>query len=100
MSDSLTLETFVPHIGTTFDLALNPEETIHLRLYEVKPLGHGVPGGREPFALLFHHPHLPKNAYLPQSTYPLNHPALGLLELFLVPLGPDAQGMRYEAIFT
>jgi hypothetical protein len=100
MSDSLTLETFAPHIGTTFALTLNPEETIHLHLYEMKPLGHGVPGGREPFALLFLHPHLPKNAYLPQSTYPLNHPTLGLLELFLVPLGPDAQGMRYEAIFT
>jgi hypothetical protein len=38
--------------------------------------------------------------YLPQQIYRLEHPALGGLEIFLVPLAPDAAGSRFEAIFT
>ena len=30
----------------------------------------------------------------------LGHAELGSLGIFLVPVGPDAEGMRYEAIFT
>lgn len=100
MSEPLILETFAPHLGTTFAITLSSGETLQLSLDELKPLGHGVPGGREPFALLFRHAPLPRNAHLPQSIYHLHHAALGPIELFLVPLGPDAQGMRYEAVFT
>ena len=100
MPEPLLLETFAPHLGTTFAITLSSGETLQLNLDELKPLGHGIPGGREPFAVLFSHAHLPRNAHLPQSIYQLQHPTLGSLELFLVPLGPDAQGMRYEAIFT
>jgi hypothetical protein len=100
MPDTLILETFAPHLGTAFTVTMGSDETLQLSLDELKPLGHGVPGGREPFALLFHHEHLPREAHLPQGTYHLHHTSLGSLDLFLVPLGPDAQGMRYEAIFT
>lgn len=98
--ETVTLETFTPLIGTEFIIQLNQHESLPLRLSELKPLGHGVTGGRNPFALLFHHPPLPKNAYLPQGTYTLHHINAGAIALFLVPLGPDAEGMRYEAIFT
>ena len=43
--------------------------------------------------LLFRGPSLP---ILPQRIYPLEHAALGRLELFIVPIGPG----QYEAIFT
>jgi hypothetical protein len=49
------------------------------------------------FALTFMSPPGP---FLQQSTYPLEHPALGTLELFIVPLGPKAGGNSYEAVFT
>jgi hypothetical protein len=39
-------------------------------------------------------------AVLPQAVYPLAHPALGTLEIFLVPIGPVPGGMGYEAVFT
>ena len=100
MPDTLILETFAPHLGTAFAVTLSSGEMLQLSLDELKPLGHGVPGGREPFALLFRHPHLPRHAHLPQRTYQLHHTVLGSLDLFLVPLSPDVQGMRYEAIFT
>ena len=84
--------------------------------------GHGLdvapPGRRRPFSLLFRSPR--RGAYLPQRTYRLEfepveggplagsplsgdaaeNPSLAGLELFLVPLGPDQDGMRYEVIFT
>jgi hypothetical protein len=41
-----------------------------------------------------------KEIVLPQRIYRVEHAALGALDLFLVPLGPDQEGMRYEAVFT
>lgn len=35
-----------------------------------------------------------------QRIYRLEHEELGTLELFLVPIGPDQAGQRYEAVFT
>ena len=52
---------------------------------------------REPFALIFH---LPGDSYLPQQIYRVEHARLGELSIFLVPIGPDKKGMRFEAIFT
>jgi hypothetical protein len=52
---------------------------------------------RTPFSLIFRGP---PAVLLPQRIYRLEHATLGAFELFIVPLGPDAQGLRYEAIFT
>ena len=37
---------------------------------------------------------------MPQLIYSLEHATLGTLEVFLVPVGPDAVGMRYDAVFS
>ena len=37
---------------------------------------------------------------LPQRIYRLEHAELGGLDLFLVPIGRDASGITYEAVFT
>jgi hypothetical protein len=37
---------------------------------------------------------------LPQQIYLLKHAELGALSLFLVPVGLDEQGARYEAIIN
>ena len=62
-----------------------------------QPSAVGPAGRREPFNLLFRGPRSP---YARQGTHRLEHDRLGTLEIFLVPLGPDATGMRYEAVFT
>jgi hypothetical protein len=36
----------------------------------------------------------------PQGIYVYEHPQHGELELFTVPIGPDAHGMRYEINFN
>ena len=42
----------------------------------------------------------PRDRVLPQQIYQVLHPQLGALDLFLVTVGPDAEGMRYQAVFT
>src|SRR5436189_4905234 len=50
-----------------------------------------------PFSLMLRGP---RNPMLPQATYALRHPTLGAIQLFLVPIGQDANATRYEATFN
>ena len=79
--------------------------SVRLELTEVREAEFGAsPAFRAPFSLLFQGPLTPA---LPQGIYSLLHQKLGLLELFIVPLGPGeaaAPGgartvMRYEVTF-
>ena len=110
MLDKLTSADFAPHLHATFLLSLGPwgqshDPAVHgaalaLELIEVADLGMEAapnPARRRPFSLTFRQP---EGAYLPQRIYSIEHAALGRLDLFLVPIGPDQGGMRYEAIFT
>jgi hypothetical protein len=55
-------------------------------------------GGRgECFSLVFHGPDRP---LLEQYNYRVEHPALGEFPLFLVPIGPDAQGRQQLEAFV
>ena len=98
MLESLTFGDFSGRIGEGFRL----EErggVAELTLVEVTDLARrGNPGPRRsPFSLVFRGPLSP---VMPQRTYALEHASLGRLEIFLVPIGPDADGMRYEAVFN
>ncbi|HRC84218.1 MAG TPA: hypothetical protein PK413_01260 [Thermoanaerobaculia bacterium] len=98
MLETLTREQFAPHLAQTFRLELQGH-TLELQLAEVNALADhsGGRASRQPFSLVFVGS---RNQVLPQRIYPLDHPDLGRLEIFLVPIGPDARGMRYEAVFT
>jgi len=52
---------------------------------------------RAPFSIVFRGP---RNVVLPQRIYEVEHDTIGAFPLFLVPIGPDQEGMLYEAIFT
>jgi hypothetical protein len=92
---NVTAASFAGHLLDGFGLA-TPAGTIPLVLTEVEMLG-PAGGNRDAFTLLFLGPARP---ILPQAIYRLEHPALGRLEIFLVPLGPRDGGMRYEAVFS
>jgi hypothetical protein len=91
---SLTAETFADHVGEPFTLEAQ-EKSYGLVLAECQRGAEGLT--REAFSLMFMGPVEP---LLPQQIYPLRHEQLGLLELFLVPVGSDASGTRYEAVFN
>lgn len=97
MLDRLTKETFVPVTGTLFQLAIENGPAIPLELVEVA--GNGLQGRarREQFSLRFRGPATPA---LVQRIYRLEHATLGALEIFLVPIQKDSDGMIYEAVFT
>ena len=99
MLDRLTQATFEPLCDADFALHVEGEETLPLRLVDVRPLGTFPNAPRQdPFGLVFAGPPAP---VLGQRIYRIAHPALGELELFLVPIGfgPDG-GVRYEAVFN
>jgi hypothetical protein len=61
------------------------------------PARRAMPGIRPPFSLTF----LAKDPrVLPQRIYRIEHNGLGMLEIFLVPLAKDAQGVTYQATFN
>jgi hypothetical protein len=53
---------------------------------------------RTPFSVIFRTDQ--KGQYFEQGTYPIIHPEKGNIPVFLVPLGPDDKGMKYEAVFN
>lgn len=96
--DRLTADDFAPVQDSTFTLHLADGE-VPLRLTEVRGLSEpnlGT-GRRAAFSLLFSGP---PNVPLPQQIYTLTHPAMGTLEIFLVPIAADAAQRRYEAVFN
>lgn len=93
---AVSSSTFRALLGQHFREMVTP---LSLTLVAVEPLpssGAGL-GRAEPFALVFSGPPQP---VLAQGLCTLDHPALGRLNLFLVPMQPDAHGARYEAVFT
>lgn len=93
--NELTAETFTPLQGHHFRLTPDDSDAFEVELIEVTEGAQG--GSRTQFSLLFRGGPDPP---LVQRIYQLEHEQLGALEIFLVPLGPDDVGQRYEAIFT
>ena len=98
----LTHDHFAPLVGDAFAVTASPDEVVAMVLAEATVSSE--PGGRGPegqermqFSLVFRGPSAP---LLPQRTYVVTHEAVGEQELFLVPLGRDADGVRYEAAFA
>jgi len=93
--DSLTAEDFRPHLSTAFRLM---DESVECELIEVTAQeGSALAGSRVAFSVVFRGPPQP---VLEQRIRRLEHDRLGVLELFLVPIGLDDTGMLYEAVFT
>jgi hypothetical protein len=96
MLDGLSIAAFAPLVGQAFTTA-GHGPSVELALVSAQALGAAPSGHREPFSLVFRGPIAP---LLQQRTYALLHEALGTLEIFIVPIGPDRQGQLYEAIFA
>ncbi|CAG0931220.1 hypothetical protein TFLX_02044 [Thermoflexales bacterium] len=101
MLDQLTSTDLAAHVHEMFRIQLEGVQPIDLELNAVTDLNPATavgPEGRRPFSIEFLGPI--SSQYLLQHIYRLEHAQLGVLEIFLVPLGPQQGRMRYEAIFT
>jgi hypothetical protein len=99
MLEKLKPADFQENLGSLFRVDLEAEGKMDLVLVEVTRLkpDYGQGPREEPFAVLFRGP---RTAILPQRTYRIENEKMGTLDVFIVPVGPDAQGMRYEAVFN
>ena len=96
MLDRLSLDDFLPHVGTEVDVSAYGQSA-RLKIKEAAPIKSPSPRSAQPFHLVLS---APMTWRLPQGLYRLAHPSLGELELFTVPIGPDASGFCYEVIFN
>lgn len=95
----LTFDAFDGRVGEVFQVAAGSGETIQLRLMEVQRLSQrqSTPDSRDGFSLMFHGP---LSHFLPQQIHSLEHAVMDELAIFLVPVGQDSDGYRYQAIFS
>ena len=97
MLQDLTHASFEEHLNTPFRVHFGGEAPLEVVLYQVRlHEAHGGPR-KQPFSLYFQGPRQP---VLPQQIYRLEHEKMGTMEIFLVPIGPEGQGMGYEAVFN
>ena len=100
MLDKLTSANFFQYINQKFSVHIEGGKSLELELIEVANLGTAPqdPQQRQAFSVVFGGPSQP---VLTQQIYRVEHKAVGALDIFLVPLGPDRSGsVRYEAVFT
>jgi hypothetical protein len=102
MLEELTCSVFSECVGNKFRIHPVSGQSLEVELVEALPLpAHAPRGGpprkREPFSLVFRGP---RERLLPQRIYKIEHEKLGVLELFLVPIGPDQEGQRFQAVFN
>jgi hypothetical protein len=94
----LELSDFEPLIHQTLMIQFTPEVALPATLVEVSAIKSYTPAERTPFKLVFRTAQ--KNEYFNQAIFGVKHPDKGELAIFLVPTGPDAEGMLYEAVFS
>jgi len=96
---AVTHEDFEPRLHERFTLETPTAASAELELVSVETRGRFDPARdkRQVFSIVFRGA---SDSNLPQSIYRLTNETLGVMELFLVPLGPDETGTLYEAVFT
>jgi hypothetical protein len=98
MLETFEIGTFAPHLGEKFRIQAADSPWAEMTLIEATALGQDTAsaGRRAPFSIVFRGA---RDRVLPQRIYRVEHEAIGAFDLFLVPIGPDQEGMRYEAVF-
>lgn len=102
MLDRLTAADWRPYLDQTFHVGLEGHPPLPIRLVSLTELGSAedaekLPARRRGFSIVWKGPLDP---ILPQHVYRIDHPQMGVLEIFVVPIGPHSGEMQYEAIFN
>lgn len=94
----VTLDHFARCVGEGFEIDMGTGSLV-FTLTEARPLPEQGFAGmtRAPFALLFRSE---SKVLLPQQIYRLTNATLGILDIFLVPIARDKDGIVYQAIFN
>ena len=95
--DLLTLEHFAGCVNEPFS-AVMTGMGVEFMLVEARPLQSTQPNpARAPFSLLFRNT---SPVLFPQQIYPMRHPRVGEVGIFLVPIAQERAGFLYQAVFN
>ena len=96
--NEMTYATFAALLHSRFRVQTGESTPVELELVEATTQQTG-PAQVQPgnFSLIFAGP---QAAFLVQRTYLFEHEKLGAFHLFIVPIGKDQFGFRYEAVFN
>lgn len=96
--DLPTYETFASQLRETFSLAIG-DSCLDVTLVDARRRPARVVAGirAEPFTLYFK---CGNPVVLPQKLYPFSNPKLGKMDIFIVPIGREKDGVVYEAVFN
>jgi hypothetical protein len=106
MLATFTIDAATELVGTRFRVTAPDGTSVEMTLTDAlvfeTPLRRsarksGIETKRKPFSIYFVGPPQP---ILPQAMYRFESERLTFENLFIVPLGNDAQGTEYEAVFT
>ena len=103
MIENFTPESFEPLIGEKFTFSLEGAVLCDMELIELTRHGERAPSKgafplrTAPFSILFKGPAEP---ILEQRIFDVAQEKLGVFDLFIVPLGPEEDGMIYESVFN
>ena len=99
MSEMQTEAEFTKNVNTKFRVMVEAPVPIELTLVSVTPrrIEPHEQEGMERFSAMFMGP---REIFLPQQTYRVSHPEMGEFDIFLVALGQEPEGFRYEAVYN
>src|ERR1044072_8955996 len=99
MSDMQTEAEYSRNLNTKFRLLVDAPQPIDLTLVEVTPrkVESHEQQGMERFSAVFMGP---REILLPQQIYRVSHSDMGEFDIFLVALGQEPEGFRYEAVYN
>ena len=95
MPEQIPKSVFADNVKTKFRIYREAASPVEVELVEVSK-GESSPK-QEYFSLFFRGP---LDQFLSQRSYQVEHEKLGRFDLFLVPIGKDAEGFHYEAVFN
>jgi hypothetical protein len=95
VSELLTKEAFAENLNTKFRIPMQSSSAAELELIEVVEAR--STSRQQQFSVFFRGP---SEYLLPQATYHMEHEKMGEMDLFIVPVGREQEGFRYEAVFN
>lgn len=96
MSERLDAGDFEQHLGQSVAFSADGL-SFEADIKQVDRLKQQAGQARQPFSVIFSA--VQTQAYA-QKIYTMRHPEIGDRMIFLVPIGPDQNGMCYEAVFA
>jgi len=95
MSEQLKIEDFSKYLATKFKVYRSDDEVFEAELVGVFDLRND--DVLQTFSVEFL---IPNEFGQEQRIYKIEHPELGTIGLFIVPVGQNDSGLRFEAIFS